>query len=180
MKKVFSSCSIVLFTFGVLALIFGFINFSKASEAVPNQGVNRWADGGGAVINNFGEDAVNPTCTDNWRSWQNSDEFNPNAEWNLAKLPVPPVGWMNRDDDNYHTYFARDRVVSQFMDINGDGLQDYLYSFRLTDTPNNLKVNLMSDCVLLNTGHGWNVAYKCQTTTEGGSLRYFGDCALIR
>lgn len=174
MKKFFSSFSIITFCLGLLALVFGFINFSLANQGNQNQIIDHENNGGGAVVAGFNQDAQNPNCLDNFQSWPNSDRFTTSSQWSLAGLPVPPVGWHGVEG-----YFNRDRVMSQFLDINGDGLQDYIYSFRYPEVNNNLKMNVLSDCVMLNTGSGWNPVYKCQVTYENGAAHYYGDCALI-
>ena len=62
------------------------------------------------------------------------------------------------------------------MDLNGDGLSDYLYhSLYQASLPMDLK-----SCVHLNTGSGWNRAYKCygkNPTGQPNDWTFYGDCA---
>ena len=57
--------------------------------------------------------AVNPSCLDNYTTWHKSYTYKPNANWNT-------------------TMFLSDQYITgtmngSFLDVNGDGLVDYLY-----------------------------------------------------
>ena len=55
-----------------------------------------------------------------------------------------------------------------FVDVNGDGLVDYVYT-------NN--IGGVSGCVYLNTGDGWERVFKCKGSSSSGTWTYRGDCA---
>jgi hypothetical protein len=74
-----------------------------------------------------------------------------------------------------------------FIDVNGDGLQDYVYSYHtenqsycaeskfaldpyfggsvITRCEKSVPYTTMTDVVYLNNGSGWDIAYKCLTKT---------------
>lgn len=180
MKRLFPSFSVVLFTLGLLALVLSYLNISQASEVgqALNQGLNLGGNGG-AVVAGFGNNTQNPTCLDNWENWPNSAQLNTNAQWSLVNFPMAPLGWWyDADYEGRVGYYNVDRVNNQFVDINGDGLQDYVYSYREVNYQS--RINFMEDCVMLNTGSGWDVAYQCRIAPDNnGNVHYWGDCALI-
>lgn len=73
--------------------------------------------------------------------------------------------------DNYAAYAPLQ------LDINADGLLDFVYSKISTYTTN----DYVDQYVILNTGNGFNLAYVCKATgtSSGGvwSYTYKGDCA---
>ena len=133
---------------------------------------------------------------DHYENWPKSMKFNKNAPWSSVFLFV---------EDNY-TYAERMKynqlsldskskpLDAKFIDLNGDGLLDYLYynhqivdyQYLINDIDNvrNSKYMSMKDCILLNNGQGFDVAYRCVTDTEWESsgneavdVYYHGDCA---
>lgn len=93
-----------------------------------------------------------------------------------------------RSDAPYNNLFMNTDGVggysSQMIDVNGDGLQDYIYSFsRSGGSTSYFEVNTQG-CVYLNTGSGWTKVFECSaqtytdlTTGEVLSQNYKGDCA---
>jgi len=161
MKKYFS-LPVLMFSLGVIALGFSFISLSFANEGVKNNAVNPGI-GGGAIVAGVNRNSPNPTCVDNWRSWRSSVNFNANAQWSLDQFPAYNIG-------------QTDGVIRQFIDINGDGLQDFVYSNKAVVGA----VNQFEGCVLLNTGAGWTAAYRCLVNRDpenNNAWTYFGDCA---
>ncbi len=161
MKKLFSP-PVLMFSFGILALAFSFASFSLANQAGQNQAINPGGNGG-IVVAGVDQNSPNPTCVDNWRDWPSSRRFNPGGQWNLSGFPAYSAG-------------QTDGVIRQFIDINGDGLQDFVYSNKYVVSP----VNQFEGCVLMNNGSGWTSAYKClvQRDPEGDhAWTYYGDCA---
>lgn len=161
MKKFFS-VPVLMFSFGVIAIILSFASFSFANQGLNNQVAN---PGGGAVIAAVGRNSPNPSCMDNYRSWPTSQQFRADSQWSLAAFPSYPLGDASRVG-----------VIRQFMDINGDGLQDYIYLDKVTVEA----VNQFEGCVLLNNGAGWTTAYKCLVNRDpenNNAWTYFGDCA---
>lgn len=60
-------------------------------------------------------------------------------------------------------------TLSQTIDINADGLLDFVYSYYAS--------SVLNQYVILNTGNGFDLAYVCQDTLSGGVHTYKGDCA---
>jgi hypothetical protein len=58
------------------------------------------------------------------------------------------------------------------IDVNADGLLDYVYSYYASGTAASTK-----QFVILNTGSGFNLAYICDYTLASGVHTYKGDCA---
>ena len=92
-----------------------------------------------------------------------SNTFNPNMPYNLS--------------------FFRGSPTTQFQDINGDSLPDYLWVNNTVNGGTTLVQNYEA-CVYLNNGSGWTKAYECyaitETTAGTGNItraEYYGDCA---
>lgn len=110
-------------------------------------------------------------CFDNFRNWaQTSQTYDPNQNWSLAF--VTGYSYVNAQGSQFGQWYRMfGNPTQHFIDVNGDGLVDYLYSFHgsaIGEGGIGIK-----DCVALNTGTGWNIAYKC--VQEGND--YYGDCA---
>jgi hypothetical protein len=92
-------------------------------------------------------------------TWKKSDFVKVDADWSTLDLMI-------QTSSSSHTYGG-------FTDVNGDGLNDYIF---IDDYSLNRQ-----DCLLLNTGKGWKVAFRCilqrssNPNTEGFA---YGDCAL--
>ena len=86
-------------------------------------------------------------------------------------------------DAPYSLQFHGTNQTSNFQDVNGDNLPDYVYAFNVVDGGTTLFQTYMG-CVYLNNGAGWDKAYQCyaetHTNTSSGeitSAQYYGDCA---
>jgi hypothetical protein len=147
MKKMFQLFS------GLLVLTLGvFLGgfFIKGSTAQENEI---------ALMGFLGSGSTFPTCLDNWESWESSSNPNYNAAWSLHDFPT------------YGLY--PNGTFSQLTDINGDGLTDFIYAKRYNDYGR----DDFQSCTLLNTGSGWDVAFRCFMRKEGLENKFYGDCA---
>lgn len=86
-------------------------------------------------------------------------------------------------DAPYSLQFHGSNQTSNFQDVNGDNLPDYVYAFNTIDGGSNLMQTYMG-CVYLNNGAGWDKAYRCYAVTHTNSstgeitdAQYYGDCA---
>lgn len=61
--------------------------------------------------------------------------------------------------------------ASNFLDVNGDGMTDYVYAF-----DNNYTSTIQERCVYLNNGNGWDLAYYCKYNSAADP-KFLGDCA---
>jgi hypothetical protein len=61
--------------------------------------------------------------------------------------------------------------ANNFLDINGDGLTDYIYAYDYHSTNKTTE-----RCVYLNNGGGWDLVYYCKYDSYPQPL-YKGDCA---
>ena len=108
--------------------------------------------------------AANPTCLDNFTTWKTSGTYKNNAKWNVDFMPF------NNPGANMPGIVSRE----SFVDLNGDGLADYLFTERSPYLGNGAIMG--GSCVYLNNGSGFNLAYKCYV--DGSSTnKYHGDCA---
>jgi hypothetical protein len=116
-------------------------------------------------------------CGAGYKDWDNSSlVYNDTHQWSTIFIPI-----LSGSDK-----YPEPKVVEQFADINSDGLPDYVFSFRsgrVNDPGNMQTVNAYSqDCVYLNTGTGWEPAYRCvmegiSHLAQAHELKYYGDCA---
>lgn len=112
-----------------------------------------------------------PSCIDNYTSWDHSNTFDSDAQWGIEFLPAD---W----DDGSSTPNYLDE---QFVDLNGDGLSDYIYRYARWLTGATTRKDIYS-CVLLNNGSGFDEAYKCRAIiylNGPQTQNYYGDCADI-
>lgn len=135
------------------------------------------------------------STTDNAKS---SVQASANLPWS-PNLPILPSAQCLADlshwsggsstynaNSPYNNLFMQSGApVNQLIDINGDGLQDYVYSAYTQHADGNDHYNIVTEgCVYLNTGTGWNKVFKCiadivvaNDTGEITSQNYKGDCA---
>lgn len=106
----------------------------------------------------------NPTCIDNYQTWNSSNTYKQTSNWALGfvnTFNMPSSGVMN----------------SLGQDLNGDGLVDYLFHQKISPIGSNTTAsNAEYTCVYLNNGHGWDATYRC---VSNGSTNptFYGDCA---
>ena len=118
----------------------------------------------------------------NVQNWPHSVAPKLNALWSTIQMP----------DRAYNASIEVGEMSdTQMIDINGDGLSDFVYINHTPaslsySTPDGVSHNVasytaMQDVVALNTGNGFNVVYACVTGSTGtGSavqVAYYGDCA---
>jgi hypothetical protein len=107
-----------------------------------------------------------PSCVDDYDTWYSSTTYNPNAQWDITFMP-----------NSYD--LSQNPRNHQFVDVNGDGLQDYVVSHLDGRHPQNTsQYPPKAYCVALNTGIGWEVAFRCVIKYSGVNVTYYGDCAL--
>lgn len=133
----------------------------------------------------YGSNIPNPSCLDNRDQWPHSQQYNANADWNPAMFPFETLRLGPSEDLPYNS----ERRREQLIDLNGDGLLDYLFIFhghywRINNQGADRRHAL--ECVYLNNGHGWDGAYRCQSEVDVShnnneiiSQNYWGDCALV-
>ncbi len=127
---------------------------------------------------------VNPNCLDNYENWPSSQHKKNNANWDLDFLiPTQP-----------------NLELNQFMDVNGDGLLDYLYILNSQSVSEykyssgmgsysytryfvdgveiqDQKWHSQQACVYLNNGSGWDLAYRCMMKNELIRSEWVGNTA---
>lgn len=112
-----------------------------------------------------------PGCLDNYEAWPTSNKPKQGQIWDLSVFNQQPA---------YHQ-----NVVEQFIDMNGDGLLDYIYMDRGTH-PTYLpgkRFRQFSGCLLTNNGSGHDVSFRCvvrrayDSRTRKYNVNYYGDCA---
>lgn len=193
MKKNFKSFSAISFTALGLLVGISLTGYTMAQEGdsvlvqkidtlvealtlvVTNQKIANGEDLNKISVLHYSSDVINPDCLDGFLSWPKSQVRKNNADWDTLLIPKP----------DYAHYTLEPR---QFLDLNGDGLIDYLYqkkTLRSYDNGSEIEaVNRTQACVLLNNGSGWNIAFQCvsQAETQPDGSRphtYYGDCAQL-
>lgn len=124
--------------------------------------------------NSVRENFLPQGCTDGFKSWKQSSSLNSNAPWNLLfmKRRFYGNGFVEPDFENEH-----------FIDLNGDGLVDYLFSRKQNSKANGTNYSDNQSCVYINNGDGFDLVYKCVylTTSTNTNPNYtgtfYGDCA---
>ena len=135
---------------------------------------------------------VNPNCLDNYTSLPRSTKFK-DAPW--STFFIESTGGKT----------IRGGVNDRFIDLNGDGLLDYIYTIRsykpicfnsssrwvdCSKENSQFYYNTIKDCVYLNNGNGWDLVYRCVSDVSpkndvpngeisGYVFYYYGDCADI-
>lgn len=90
-------------------------------------------------------------CTQDYLEWPSSGIYK-ESEWAMEDM-----------------YNPGNQAVTNFTDINGDGLADYTWYLSSWDHRNT--------CVQLNNGRGWDLAYKCYAQLTNNVWKFYGDCA---
>ena len=101
-----------------------------------------------------------PGCLDNFASFPTSTNFNYNAPWSTVNFNLGTSGTEGSQ-----------LLTNQFVDINGDGLNDHVYRKGYLSAGKRRE----ESCVLLNNGSGWDIVYRCFATNG----TFYGDCAQI-
>jgi hypothetical protein len=114
---------------------------------------------------------VKPSCMDNWQTWNHSNTFHEGAPWNLDF--IARKSYPSADDAPINT-------TEQFIDLNGDGLSDYIYDYRYYYVGYGNKYTKDQTCVYLSNGNGFDLAYHCYADIyylPTASQDFYGDCA---
>lgn len=119
-------------------------------------------------------------CAAGYTAWPNSVAKNDDNPWNLSMFDIGPDGYVSYMNVN-GLYAPTNR--ESMMDINGDALPDYVFSYKDWGVGNVVYLNgfrvspfpsYSVDCVYLNTGNGWQKGYQCVYANG----RYYGDCSV--
>ncbi len=127
MTKIFSRFSVreYLLTFALVAVgVVSFLSVS-AQDAPVTETVVQESDGGMELQGFRGTGVVNPGCFDNYQTWHKSYSYKSNANWNLTIFNTE----LRR---NWGTF----KTKGNFLDLNGDGLVDYFYKSRKSNSSN--------------------------------------------
>ncbi|MCF7830824.1 hypothetical protein K9M41_02420 [Candidatus Gracilibacteria bacterium] len=154
--------SVLVSSLAILAIIFSTFSFA---EDVVDPGVIGPEDM--EVLGAYPANVPNPDCVDNYESWPNSHEFNAEHIWSLDMIPSSN---------------GTDHTVKQLIDLNGDGIPDFFYSYKKKGLfQDDQNFNYGNSCILIGTGKGWNLEYRCvmEYDRDEEQATYYGDCALI-
>ncbi len=130
------------------------------------------SENSGAELSFYASGAENPSCLDNWENWNHSLVRNENAAWSFKDFPTATSSSL-----------AEASKIQQFVDVNGDGLVDYVYAKRYprmyyaSNLAKSVAFTYANECVVLNNGNGWETAYRCYTKDTPNGVEYYGDCA---
>jgi len=114
-------------------------------------------------------------CIDGWETWPQSNKKKENAPWSLEQITT--------------MVYSGDQPLNQFIDLNGDGLTDHVYSrshqnVYAASTPSGYRYYRYGEsCVMLNNGSGFEIAHRCRVdkkydqNTRKWDLVFYGDCA---
>ena len=135
-------------------------------------------EAGGSQLNAFNT-FYNPDCLKDYKSLPYSGVYREDAPWDMM-FTMGPGGNLP--------------ITESYMDLNGDGLLDYLYIHHGADFVAGPYSNGAYDyarykdmCVYLNNGSGWDSTYRCKVT-RGDKIpgytnvyypRFYGDCAQL-
>ena len=179
MKKLFRSPAVIA-SMIVLASVLVVSNFTSAQEAVKTMGSsledqmteliksqNRLAD---AMENAFVEEALTPDSHLFMSMVAGTSGAPPIFCWNDALSMTTSAYYI--ENDWAAEFINSNSKYENFIDLNGDGLLDYLYS--------NNGGSSISSCIYLNTGSGWERVHVCYGWLSNPSLEtwsFKGDCA---
>lgn len=129
----------------------------------------------------FESNVPNPTCFDNFGNWPHSNNYTAAGQWNPSFVPMESYGFVSGNGTIDNSAKRRE----QFIDLNGDGLLDYLYVDHeyMRNQQGQQEIRFTRDCVYMNNGHGWDQTYRCKADVkipvQGGEIdqNYWGDCA---
>ena len=113
-------------------------------------------------------------CADDYKSWPKSDKLKKDVPWsNAFMITNIQQGYSNTNGSNMSGEMPKEYI----MDLNGDGLVDYLYSAHsVYEWYDNI------DCIYLHNGINWDPVYRCVGKREYYTqYKYnyvlYGDCA---
>lgn len=134
---------------------------------VPYVQVNWYQDKNHVAMAALPDPGLSPGCINVFDNDVYSLIYKPNSQWGTQfMMPSASNGSSSSTSP-----------INQLIDLNGDGLPDYIYS------SHNAGATIIQDCVYLNTGTGWQKAYVCKVyyvwvpQLGTNQYRYYGDCA---
>ena len=142
-------------------LINQLVTEKNAQQEVHFESSAEFTNGIDPVLNGTGTPAGR--CIDGYTSWPTSDVYKESP-------------WENHFINPDRVSGNDTRETSTFLDVNGDGLVDYLYSSWLSGFGGS---RYLSGCVMLNNGAGWDPAYRCYMGRPDNVTpwTFWGDCA---
>ncbi len=170
--------------------LFAFLLYAFPSGAVDIVNPGQWGGLVNEVLGQLEQDIPNPACLDNYDELPRSQEYDATHNWNLSFIPFEPWTGTSRVNGTQPAYFDSPHPRREyFIDLDGDGLADYLYADHRSGEGGTLS-RTSQECVYINNGHGWDVRYRCYSRVwleiwvdeEGqrqSAIRqdYYGDCA---
>ncbi|MCF7831092.1 hypothetical protein K9M41_03825 [Candidatus Gracilibacteria bacterium] len=180
MKKTLTN----LFPYFVAGLVILVIIFSNSSFALDNNDEALYEESPPFVLAEIRQDIIAPACLDNYEDLPHSREHTDNNDWSLSFLPFE--AWNDEPKDGWGApipYFENPQAKREFvMDINRDGLSDFIYTYHAFHLHNAQVINReIQECVLLNNGHGWEPVYRCYgiINVDNNTGSFYGDCAVV-
>ncbi len=152
------------FTLGVAIL-----SLIVVSSTLPARGQDSEKTREGPVLAQRASGVKNPTCLDNYLSWNNSTTYKTTSSWNTAFMTSSVIATLASAGSNSLN------PINQLQDINGDGLPDYVYLQKANDFTGQNQAASEASCVYLNNGNGWTLTYRCVADPTSG--KFYGDCA---
>ncbi len=177
------------FISGMAVIAISFSVFSFASEVDPDQGLEEEMEDPvalGGITEEYsnldGTEGIARSCFDDFANWPHSGDYNEEVLWSMNFLPFEAWTSVHHHPQNPHqpyTAFANPDPRREWMiDINGDGLLDYVYVYRSSGTR-----RVVRECVYINNGKGWDPVYRCHGSVGYNQNQrryvgyYYGDCA---
>lgn len=106
-----------------------------------------------------------------WATWPYSHTLKQDAAWSTLLMPA-------------RTWNAQNSIgempLRQFIDLNGDGMLDFIFSDGVMNIGGTWEIYELKSVVLLNNGHGWDIAFKCIAQADNkvpANSEFRGDCA---
>ncbi|MBI5414697.1 hypothetical protein HZA38_04245 [Candidatus Peregrinibacteria bacterium] len=170
MKRTFFFLSIFSVILAVNISVWYFSSNHLSSAEAMGESADVLPQGGIGIESSSGMYA----CESDSGSLPSSANLKTDAPWSTVAFPLHT--W---EDTKYSFYTdgLSSKPEETFVDINGDGLADYIYRHHYLD--NRYSVNQINDCVFLNNGSGWDMVFKCSNLRDPatGQTRWYGDCA---
>ena len=196
MKKYITTIALLL-TLGGFAFLTHADTSAKELPRLEQSGIEKLAEAINRAVDAFAPKEAEPVspqfnletyhshdpfeCFDDIASYPWSTNYKEDVQWQIDFIPR---GITRYEDGSTSTYAEKNQPYSQFLDINGDGLLDYLYVDSYEYYGPGIQVNYpkkyLRSCVMINTGTNWERAYVCKATINyTGNDHFQGDCAEV-